>query len=110
MAAHSSAIPLALAWVPAALPLMEAALPAISRRAAESCSVTPERLWTLTLEVLTRWRTSPTTPLIRSELPFRVPMAPRMGEITYTRIMWKAAATRRIPRTRVAAVMTREVT
>ena len=55
-------------WVPAALALMEAVLPEISSRAAESCSVRPERACTLPLEVRVRLRTSPTTALMCSEL------------------------------------------
>ncbi len=109
MAEHSSAMLWVSPWVPAALVLMAEVLPAISSRAAESCSVRPERFWTLPLEVRVRWRTSPTTPLMRSELSLRVPMASRMGVSTYLRIIRKAAATRKIPTTRVKALVTREM-
>ena len=100
---------LASFWVPEALAEMEAALPAISSRAAESCSVRPERARALPLEVRVRLRTSPTTPLMRWELPWSVPMASRMGRMTYFRIIRRAAHTRTIPAISVAALVTREV-
>ena len=68
MAEHSSAILWVSPWVPAALVLMAEVLPAISSRAAESCSVRPDRSRTLPLEVRVRCRTSWVTPLMRSEL------------------------------------------
>ena len=68
MAAHSSAMLTASSWVRPALVLIAAVLPAISSRAAESCSVRPERACTLPLEVRVRLRTSPTTALMCSEL------------------------------------------
>ena len=65
---------------------------------------------TLSLECRARWRTSPTTPLIRSELSWRVPMVSRMGVSTYLRMIRKAAATRKMPTTRVIALVIREMT
>jgi len=106
---HSSAIFRASPWVLDALLLMAEVLAAISSKAAESCSARPDRSRTLPLEVLVRWRTSPTTPLIRSELSWRVPMVSRMGVSTYLRMIRKAAATRKIPTTRVKALVTREM-
>ena len=75
MAAHSRAMSPASSWVLAALARMALVLPAISSRAAESCSVAPDRVRALPLEVWVLRRTSPTTPLIRSELSCRVPIA-----------------------------------
>ena len=94
-------------WVPAALPLMAAALLAISSKAAESCWVRLESSRTLPLEVSVLRRTSCTTPLMRWELPWSIPMASRMGAMTYRRTMRNAAATRRTPRSRVTALVTR---
>ena len=68
MAAQSSAIWTASSWVPEALAVMAAVFPAISSRAAERCSVSPESSRALPLEVRVRFRTSPTTPLMRWEL------------------------------------------
>ena len=109
MAEHSWAMLWVSPWVPAALAVMAAALPAISSRAAESCWVSPDRLRTLSLECFARRRTSPTTPLIRSELSWRVPMASRMGVRTYRRMIRRAAATRKMPRASVRALVTREI-
>ena len=107
---HSPAMSAASPWVPEALARMAAVPPAISSRAAESWPVTPERLRMLSPEVRVRSRTSPTTPLMRSALFCRVPMASRMGAMTYFRMMRKAAATRRMPSTRVTVLVIREVT
>ena len=109
MAAHSSAIREASAWVPAALFRMTAALAEISSRAADSWPVTPERACTLRPECWVRFRTSSTTPLMRSELLWRVDMASRMGEMTYFLMIRKAAPTSRTPRVRVTALVIREV-
>ena len=68
MAEHSSAMRTASSWVPEALAVMAAVFPAISSRAAESCSVSLESFRALPLEVRVRLRTSPTTPLMRWEL------------------------------------------
>ncbi len=68
MAEHSSAMLTASPWVPEALAVMAAVFPAISSRAAESCSVRPDSSRALALEVRVRLRTSPTTPLMRCEL------------------------------------------
>ena len=68
MAEHSSAMVRASDWVPEVLRWMADVLAAISSRAAESCSARPDRSRTLPLEVCVRWRTSLTTPLMRSEL------------------------------------------
>ena len=97
MAEHSSAMRWVSSWVPAALAVMAAALPATSSRAAESGSVSRDRVRTLSLECRARWRTSPTTPLIRSELSWRVPIAPRIGAMTCFRMIRRAAHTRSTP-------------
>ena len=108
MAAHSSAMLTASLWVPEALAVMAAVFPAISSRAAESCSVRPERAWALPLEVRVRLRTSPTTPLMRWELSWRVPIAPRIGAMTCFRMIRRAAHTRNTLMIRVTALVMRE--
>ena len=110
MAAHSSAIPVTSSCVPAALVRMEDALPEISSRVEERAMVSPERDCTLSSELCVRPRTSPTTPLSRSELSCSIFMAPLIGPITDFRMLRKAAATRTIPSVSVTTLVIREET
>ncbi len=107
-AAQASAICTASSWVPEALAVMAAVFLEISSRAAESCSVRPESFRALPLEVRVRPRISPTTPPSRSELSCKIPMASRIGAMTYFRIIRRAAHTSSTPTARAAALVIRE--
>ena len=63
----------AAAWSREAEEDIDALYSSVSGQA--EAALAPDRVRALPLEVRVRWRTSPTTPLIRSELSCRVPIA-----------------------------------